>query len=125
MNTIASRCTANVKKGVLAACNTLASEETRLRTTRLPPRSRPGRRCRNIETRPPPTPSTRGLILDTYAEIPHCFWALRFFLSFFLTSDKVRSFHVLFWSLQGLRGSIAVAGPNSLKIEKETTHDLV
>ena len=42
---------------------------------------------------------------DTYAEIPHCFWALRFFLSFFRTSDNVRSFHVLFWSLQGLRGA--------------------
>ena len=40
------------KNAWLAACNTLASE-TRLRTTRLPPRSRPGRRCRNIETRLP------------------------------------------------------------------------
>ena len=89
----------------LAACNTLARRLTRLRKRRLTPRSRPGRRCRNIETRPPPTPSTRGFILDTYAEIPHCFWALRFFLSFFRTSDNVRSFHVLFWSLQGLRGA--------------------
>ena len=63
----------------------------------------------------------------TYAEIPHCFWALRFFSSFFRTSDNVRSFHVDFWSLQGLRGSIVFTGngPNGPKIEKETTHDLV
>ena len=119
------------KKTWLAACNTLVSEETRLRTTRLPPRSRPGRRCRNIETRPPPRRRRRRrastTLRSTYAEIPHCFWALRFFLSFFRTSDKVRSFHVLFWSLQGLRGSIVFTGngPNGPKIEKETTHDLV
>ena len=110
MNTIAAKCTANVKKkrGWLAACNTLASE-TRPRTTKLTPRSRPGRRCRNIET-PPRRRRRRAstTLRSTYAEIPHCFWALRFFLSFFRTSDNVRSFHVLFWSLQGLRGSISV-----------------